>query len=83
MGILKVHFQPSTRGRAKGILNAYFNCTYKPNEAVALYGARVKEISESMEDAEIDLPVIIKIYQLIRYLPNTFSGIVYAIYIWP
>lgn len=36
------------------------------------YEVRLKEILESMGDREIELPEIVKTYQLIRFLPNTF-----------
>lgn len=64
------------QGRAIGILYEYFSCTYEPNEAVGLHRVRLKEILERMGDTEIELPEIIKTYQLIRFLPNKFSGMV-------
>lgn len=79
---LEEHFRPDSRARVVGLTDDYFSCRINPDEDIGLYGARLKGISTQLTDAGKPIPSWYQSFQLIRYLPPEFSGIVQAIYRW-
>ncbi|KAG8180071.1 hypothetical protein JTE90_027852 [Oedothorax gibbosus] len=80
--ILQFHFRPDSRARIIGLTDDFFSCRIDPNEEVGLYAARLKRIAVQLNDAGKPVDDWYQAFQLIRYLPQEFNGIVQAIYRW-
>ena len=80
--LLQFHFRPDSRARIIGLTDDFFSCRIDPNEEIGLYAARLKRISVQLKDAGKPIDDWYQAFQLIRYLPQEFNGIVQAIYRW-
>ncbi|GFY03538.1 retrovirus-related Pol polyprotein from transposon TNT 1-94 [Trichonephila clavipes] len=79
---LQNHFQPHTRTRVIGLLDQFFNCRILEEEEIGLYAARLRTIVFQLRDAGHQLEDLYQVFQLIRYLPESYQGIVQSIYRW-
>lgn len=79
---LQQHFKPNTRARLIGLLDEFFSCRINEDETVGLFAARLRKIISQMKDAGHPIENVYQSFQLIRYLPEEFSGIVQSIYRW-
>jgi hypothetical protein len=79
---LERHFKPNTRARLIGLLDEFFSCRISESESVGLFAARLRKIISQMKDAGHPIENVYQSFQLIRYLPDEFSGIVQSIYRW-
>lgn len=79
---LQQHFKPNTRARLIGLLDEFFSCRINEDEPVGLFAARLRKIISQMKDAGHPIENVYQSFQLIRYLPEEFSGIVQSIYRW-
>ncbi|GFW99208.1 uncharacterized protein TNCV_3009761 [Trichonephila clavipes] len=79
---LQDHFQPHTRARIIGLLDEFFNCRILEEEEIELYAARLRTIVFQLRDAGHPLEDLYQAFQLIRYLPESYEGIVQSIYCW-
>ncbi|GBM71737.1 Retrovirus-related Pol polyprotein from transposon TNT 1-94 [Araneus ventricosus] len=80
--ILEEHFRPDSRARAIGLTDEFFSCRVCPNEDIGIYAARLKHISAQLADCDKPIKDWYHAFQLIRYLPPEYAGIVQAIYRW-
>ncbi|GFS52570.1 retrovirus-related Pol polyprotein from transposon TNT 1-94 [Trichonephila clavipes] len=79
---LQDNFQPHTRACVIGLLDEFFNCRILEEEEMGLYAARLRTIVFQLRDAEHPLEDLYQSFQLIRYLPESYQGIVQSIYRW-
>ncbi|GBM71677.1 Retrovirus-related Pol polyprotein from transposon TNT 1-94 [Araneus ventricosus] len=80
--ILEEHFRPDSRARAIGLTDEFFSCRVCPDEDIGIYAARLKHISAQLADCDKPIKDWYHAFQLIRYLPPEYAGIVQAIYRW-
>lgn len=81
--ILKDYFEPSTRAHVVSLLDEFFSIRFDQNsETIPLFCARLKNCVQRLKDAGHELESLYQSFQLIRYLPPEFSGIVQSIYRW-
>ncbi|GBL61046.1 hypothetical protein AVEN_107216-1, partial [Araneus ventricosus] len=80
--ILEEHFRPDSRARAIGLTDEFFSCRVCPDEDIGIYAARLKRISAQLADCDKPIKDWYHAFQLIRYLPPEYAGIVQAIYRW-
>ncbi|GFW23379.1 retrovirus-related Pol polyprotein from transposon TNT 1-94 [Trichonephila clavipes] len=79
---LQDHFQPHTCACVIGLLDKFFNCRILEEEEIGLYAARLRTIVFQLRDARHPLEDLYQAFQLIRYLPESYQGIVQSIYRW-
>ncbi|GBN46081.1 hypothetical protein AVEN_270798-1, partial [Araneus ventricosus] len=80
--ILEEHFRPDSRARAIGLTDEFFSCRVCPDEDIGIYADRLKHISAQLADCDKPIKDWYHAFQLIRYLPPEYAGIVQAIYRW-
>lgn len=80
--ILQIHFRPDSRARTIGLTDDFFSCRIDPNEEIGLYAARLKKIATQLNDTGKPIDDWYQAFQLIRYLPPEYVGIVQSIYRW-
>ncbi|GBO30723.1 hypothetical protein AVEN_102160-1 [Araneus ventricosus] len=79
---LKQHFRPESRARAVSLTVAFFSCRIQEGETVRLYAARLRQLVNQLKEAGAPIAEWYQSFQVIRYLPMEFSGIVQSIYLW-
>lgn len=79
---LRDFFQPKSRARLIGLLDTFFSTRPDEGESVGMYAARLRKIIMQVKDAGHELDDMFQSFQLIRYLPAEFSGIIQTIYRW-
>lgn len=79
---LKDYYKPDSRARLVGLLDAFFSCKIEENESIGLYAARLEKIVKQLKDENHPIEEVYKSFQLIRYLPPEYLGIVQIIYRW-
>lgn len=80
--ILKVYFQPESRARLMGLLDVFFGTRPDPDETLGIYAARLRNVIRQVKDAGHELDDMFQAFQLIRFLPDEFTGIIQTIYRW-
>lgn len=80
---LKDYYEPVSKARIIQLLDEFFNMRFKADsESVGLFCARLKAIVKRLQEAGHPLEDLYQGFQLIRYLPPEFQGIVQLIYRW-
>lgn len=79
---LRTHFRPNTRARVIALTDEFFSCRMEEGEEVGLFAARLRKIISQLQAAEHPIAEWYRSFQLIRYLPPEFQGIVQSIYRW-
>ncbi|GBM43057.1 Retrovirus-related Pol polyprotein from transposon TNT 1-94, partial [Araneus ventricosus] len=78
---LEKHFRPNYRARVIGLTDD-FSCRINPQEEIGVYAARIRSIVDQLKDAGKPISEWYQAFQLIRFLPPEFNGIVQYIYRW-
>lgn len=76
------HFRPDSRARIIGLTDEFFSCRITDGEEIGIYAARLKKTSQQLKDAGKPIPEWYQNFQLIRFLPHQYNGIVQIIYRW-
>ncbi|GBO28009.1 hypothetical protein AVEN_147108-1 [Araneus ventricosus] len=79
---LEEHFKPNSRAHVIGLTNDFFSCRMNPQEEIGVYAARIRSIVDQLKDAGKPISEWYQAFQLIRFLPPEFNGIVQYIYRW-
>ncbi|GBM31127.1 hypothetical protein AVEN_58923-1 [Araneus ventricosus] len=79
---LEEHFRPNSRARVIGLTDDFFSCRINPQEEIGIYAARIRSIVDQLKDAGKPISEWYQAFQLIRFLPPEFNGIVQYIYRW-
>ncbi|GBM94824.1 Retrovirus-related Pol polyprotein from transposon TNT 1-94, partial [Araneus ventricosus] len=79
---LEEHFRPNSRARVIGLTDDFFSCRINPQEEIGIYAARIRSIVDQLKDAGKPISEWYQAFQLIRFLPAEFNGIVQYIYRW-
>ncbi|GBL59411.1 Copia protein [Araneus ventricosus] len=79
---LEEHFRPNSRARVIGLTDDFFSCRINPQEEMGIYAARIRSIVDQLKDAGKPISEWYQAFQLIRFLPAEFNGIVQYIYRW-
>ncbi|GBM82877.1 Retrovirus-related Pol polyprotein from transposon TNT 1-94 [Araneus ventricosus] len=79
---LEEHFRPNSRARVIGLTVDFFSCRINPQEEIGIYAARIRSIVDQLKDAGKPISEWYQAFQLIRFLPPEFNGIVPYIYRW-
>ncbi|GBN03931.1 hypothetical protein AVEN_79213-1 [Araneus ventricosus] len=77
---LKQHFRPESRAGAVALRGECFSCKIQEGEAIGLYTARLRQLVNQLKDAGAPIAEWYQSFQVIRYLPMEFSGILQSIY---
>lgn len=81
--ILVAYFEPKTRARVIALLDNFFSLRFDPSsETIGIFCARLKQSIKDLSDSGHVLEDVYQGFQLIRYLPPEYSGIVQLIYRW-
>ncbi|GBN12499.1 hypothetical protein AVEN_17630-1 [Araneus ventricosus] len=80
--ILQKHFRPDSHARVKSLTDEFFTCKISEDEDIGLYAARLKKIIIDLKDTGKPIADWYQAFQLIRYLPADYQGIVQIIYRW-
>ncbi|GBN92232.1 hypothetical protein AVEN_116298-1, partial [Araneus ventricosus] len=79
---LKQHFRPESRARAVALTDAFFSCKIQEVETIGLYAACLRQLVNQLKYVGAPIAEWYPSFQVIRYLPMEFSGIVQSIYRW-
>ncbi|GBN47355.1 hypothetical protein AVEN_45332-1, partial [Araneus ventricosus] len=79
---LEEHFRPNSRARVIGLTDDFFSCRINPQEEIGIYASRIRSIVDQLKDAGKPISEWYQAFQLIRFLPPEFNGIVQYIYRW-
>ncbi|GBO43121.1 hypothetical protein AVEN_10871-1, partial [Araneus ventricosus] len=77
--ILQKHFRPDSCARVIYLTDEFFSCKILEGEDIGLYAARLKKIIIDL-DAGKPIADWYQAFQLIRYLPTDYQGMVQIIY---
>ncbi|GBN94418.1 hypothetical protein AVEN_214851-1 [Araneus ventricosus] len=80
--ILQKHFRPDSRARVISLTDEFFSCKISEDEDIGLFAARLKKIIINLKDAGKPIADWYQAFQLIRYLPADYQGMVQIIYRW-
>lgn len=79
---LKNYFSPDNRSRHMTLFSELCNCKLKTNENIELFAARINGIQTQLKGIGKAIDEEYLAYQLLRYLPSEFDGIVQTIMRW-
>ncbi|GBN12901.1 Retrovirus-related Pol polyprotein from transposon TNT 1-94 [Araneus ventricosus] len=80
--ILQKHFRPDSRARVISLTDEFFSCKISEDEDIGLFAARLKKIIIDLKDAGKPIADWYQAFQLIRYLPADYQGMIQIIYRW-
>lgn len=78
--LLSQAFESSSRARKAYLLTEYMNVKINPQEPMSVFIARFEAAYRKVEEADEEISEEQRCYQLIRYLPDSFDGLVREIY---
>lgn len=79
---LHAHFRPDSRARAVSLTDEYFSSRITGDDDIGRYAARLKNIINQLRDVGKPVPEWYQPFQLIRFLPPDYTGIIQSIYRW-
>ncbi|GBN63091.1 hypothetical protein AVEN_138093-1 [Araneus ventricosus] len=79
---LEEHFRPNSRARVIGLTDDFFSFRINPQEEIGIYAARIRSIVDQLKDAGKPISEWYQVFQLIRFLPPEFNGILQYNYSW-
>jgi transposase InsO family protein len=80
--ILKLNFCPDSRSSHMRLFTELIECKIRPRETINLFAARLLRISNQIIDINPKFDSTYTSFQLLRYLPSSFDGIVQSILRW-